>query len=129
MNRPFDHRLRVEARACLKLAGPVIAAMFAVIGMGTIDTIMAGRLGSATLAAVAVGSNVNVVFLVFFMGILLACSPIVAHRAGAGQADARVGIFVREAQLLALLLAAVWTAAAHIAAEPVLTHLGLERGT
>ena len=129
MNRPSSHDFYAEARACLKLAVPVIAAMFAVIGMGTVDTIMAGRLGSGTLAAVAVGSNVNVVFLVFFMGILLACSPIVAHRAGAGQADARVGVFVREAQLLALFLAAVWTAAAHLAAEPVLAHLGLEPDT
>src|SRR5581483_7528011 len=98
----FDANFRAEARENLRLAGPLIAAQLAGVGMGVVDTIWAGRLGSQTLAAVAVGTNLNVIFFVFFMGMLMACSPIVAHRAGAGEADARVGGFVRETQLLAL---------------------------
>jgi MATE family multidrug resistance protein len=125
----FDQNFRAEARANLRLAGPLIAAQMAGIGMGVVDTIMAGRLGAEALAAVAVGSNVNVIFFVFFMGVLMACSPIVAHRAGAGEADHRVGGFVREAQLLALLLGALWVLLAHLTAAPVLMHLGLEPQT
>jgi MATE family multidrug resistance protein len=125
----FDHAFREEARENLKLAGPLIAAQLASIGLGVVDTIMAGQLGSAALAAVAVGTNVNVIFFVFFMGMLMACSPIVAHRAGAGEADARVGAFVREAQVLALVLAVAWVVAAHAIAEPVIAQLGLEPET
>ena len=125
----FDKNFRSEARENLKLAAPLIAAQLAGIGMGVVDTIMAGRLGSQPLAAVAVGSNLNVIFLVFFMGVLMACSPIVAHRAGAGEADERVGGFVRETQLLALGLGAIWVIAAHLIAGPVLLHVGLDPKT
>lgn len=115
---------KAEARANLKLALPLIAAQLAGVGMGTIDTIMAGRLGKEALAAVAAGANLNVVFFVFFMGLLMACSPIVAHRAGAGRADARVGAFTREALLLSVGISVIWVAGAHLI-SPVLLHIGL----
>lgn len=111
------------------MALPLIAAQIASVGMGTVDTIYAGRLSKEALAAVAVGANLNVVFFVFFMGVLMACSPIVAHRTGAGQADARVGAFAREALLLSVLMAGLWVLAAHLLAEPVLLHLGLDEIT
>ncbi|MGH8539963.1 MAG: MATE family efflux transporter, partial [Stenotrophobium sp.] len=116
---------RTEARANLGLAMPIIAAQMAGVGMGTVDTIMAGRLGDETLAAVSVGANLNVIFFVFFMGLLMACSPIVAHRAGAGRADVRTGAFVREALLLGVMLALLWVIGAHLLAGPVLRHIGL----
>jgi MATE family multidrug resistance protein len=129
MPRFFDQDFRAEARENLKLAGPLIAAQLAGIGMGMIDTIMAGRLSSQALAAVAVGANLNVIFLVLVMGVLMACSPIVAHRAGAGEADQRVGGFVRETLLFALGLGALWVIGAHLVAAPVLLHVGLEPAT
>ena len=116
---------KAEARANLKIALPLIAAQLAGVGMGTVDTVMAGRLGKEALAAVSAGANLNVVFFVFFMGVLMACSPIVAQRAGAGQADARVGDFAREALLLSVGIAALWVAGAHLIAAPVLLHIGL----
>lgn len=121
----FSPAFRTEARAILKLALPLIAAQLAGVGMGTVDTIMAGRLGKEALAAVAVGANLNVVFFVLFMGVLMACSPIVAHRAGAGQADARVGAFAREALLLGLLLSVIWVVVTQLLAAPILAHVGL----
>lgn len=120
---------RVEARENLRLALPLIAAQIASIGMGTADTIFAGRLGREALAAVAVGTNLNVVFFVFFMGVFMACSAIVAQRAGAGQADARVGAFAREALLLALIMASLWVLGAHLLAGLVLTNIGLDAST
>ena len=121
----FSPEFKAEARANLKLALPLIAAQLAGVGMGTIDTIMSGRLGKEALAAVAAGTNLNVVFFVFFMGLLMACSPIVAHRAGAGQADVRVGAFTREALLLSVGIAAFWVLCAHLIAAPVLLSIGL----
>lgn len=118
-----------EARANLRLAGPLIVAQVASVGMGTVDTIYAGRIGKSALAAIAVGSNLNVLFLVFFMGVLMAGSPIVAQRIGAGQRDARVGKFAREVLLLALLLATLWVIGAHLIAGPVLKHVGLDDDT
>jgi len=63
------------------------------------------------------------------MGVLMACLPIVAHRAGAGEADERVGGFVREALVLAVVLGVLWVIAAHVMAGPVLTRLGLDPAT
>ncbi|MGH8461985.1 MAG: MATE family efflux transporter [Stenotrophobium sp.] len=125
LHQPF----RSEVRANLRIAVPLIAAQMAGVGMGTIDTIMAGRISDEALAAVSVGANLNVTFFVLVMGVLMACSPIVAQRAGAGHADHRVGGFVREALLLGLLLAVLWVAAAHLLAGPVLTHIGLPPAT
>lgn len=121
----FSSSFKAEARANLKLALPLIAAQLAGVGMGTVDTIMAGRLGKEALAAVSAGANLNVVFFVFFMGLLMACSPIVAHRAGAGHADVRAGAFTREALLLSFVIGLVWVAGAHLIAGPVLLHIGL----
>lgn len=125
LSTPFSSAFKAEARANLTLALPLIAAQLAGVGMGTVDTIMAGRLSKEALAAVSAGANLNVVFFVFFMGLLMACSPIVAHRAGAGHADARAGAFAREALLLSAVIGVIWVAGAHLIAAPVLLHIGL----
>lgn len=129
MVRWIDPHFLAEARASLKLAIPLIAAQLAAIGMGMVDTIMAGRLGARELAAVAVGSNINMALFVFFMGVLMACSPIIAQRAGAGVADERVGGFAREALVLALVLGALWIAVVHLISRPILSQLGLQAAT
>ena len=40
--------------ALMRLAGPIFVANIAIVGSGTIDTIMAGQLGKNHLAAIAV---------------------------------------------------------------------------
>ena len=129
MSTIFSPIFRTEAGANLRLALPLIAAQIAGVGMGTMDAIFAGRLGQSTLAAVAVGTNLNVMFFIFFMGMFMACSAIVAQRAGAGQADARVGAFARETLLLSVLSASLWVLLAHLLAGPVLLNLGLDAAT
>ena len=64
--------LRAEARANLRLALPLVAAQLLFISMGTVDTLVAGRLGAAPLAAVAVGANLWFMILVLFMGLFMA---------------------------------------------------------
>jgi MATE family multidrug resistance protein len=126
---PSATAVRTEVRANLKLALPLIAAQLAGVGMGTVDTIFAGRLGPQALAAVAVGVNLNVVFFVFFMGLLMACSPVVAHMAGGGRPPAEIAAFVAKARGLGLLLGLLWAAGINLAAVPVLSCLHLDAGT
>jgi MATE family multidrug resistance protein len=125
MPLPTTSALRAELRANLKLALPLIAAQLAGVGMGTIDTIFAGRLGPQALAAVAVGVNYNVVFFVSFMGLFMACSPVVAHMVGGGRPHAAIGVFIHRARRCAWVGGAVWMALMNLAAQPALTHLHL----
>jgi len=125
----FSVPFRQEALALLRLALPLVAAQLAAVGMTTVDTIMAGRLDAQALAAVAVGSNYATAFFIFFMGVLMACSPIVAQRVGGGQGGPQIGAFAREAVLLALGLATLWWLALRLSAAPVMTRLGLAPAT
>ena len=126
---PISPAFRNEARANLKLALPLIGAQIAAVGMGTVDTIFAGQLGPQALAAVAVGVNLNVLFLVFFMGLLMACSPIVAQMVGAARPAADIGAFMRRARCFALGCGLVWMLLVNVSAAPVLSNLNLAPDT
>ncbi|MDR3416286.1 MAG: MATE family efflux transporter [Nevskia sp.] len=120
---------RAELRTNLGLALPLIAAQLAGVGMGTIDTVFAGRLGPQALAAVAVGVNFNVIFFVFFMGLFMACSPIVAHMTGAGRAPGEIGAFIDKARRLSWLVGLIWVILVNVTARPALTRLQLAPDT
>jgi len=121
--------IRVETRANLRLALPLIAAQLAGVGMTTIDTIFAGRLGPQALAAVAVGANFSVILLVLFMGVYMACSPVIAHMVGAARAPADIGAFIRRALRFAWLGGALWVLSLNLLAGPALRLLGLAPDT
>lgn len=127
--RPRLPELRAEVAANLKLAAPLIGAQLAFVSMGTVDTILAGRLGPTELAAIAVGSNVWFLSLVMFMGLWMGVSPIVAHRAGARQDPRQIGAFLRGALLLAVLLSLIWFALVQLTAAPILQLLNLDART
>ena len=90
-------------RALLRLAGPILVAQLAVMGLAVIDTMMAGRLSATDLAAVAVGSSIYVSVYVAFMGTLQALTPIAGHHYGAGRFD-EIGVDLVQALWLALFL-------------------------
>src|SRR5690242_7314273 len=96
-------RWRQEALECLKLAAPIVVAQISFVSMGTVDTILAGRLGAKPLAAVAVGSNIWFLVFVLFTGVFMAVSPIVAQRVGAHRPAEETGAFVRGALELATI--------------------------
>lgn len=121
--------LRAELRANLALALPLLAAQLLFISMGTVDTIVAGRLGAAPLAAVAVGSNLWFMLFVPFWGLFMAVSPIVAQRLGAGRPVAESGLFLRGALVLAAGLGVAWMLALLVLIGPVLDLLNLEPQT
>lgn len=86
--------------------------------MGFVDTVMVGRVSPRDLAAVALGNSLWVPVFLLMTGVLLATTPKVAQRFGAGN-HSEIGPLVRQALWLALavgLLCAValWNA------EPVL---------
>jgi MATE family multidrug resistance protein len=72
-----------EAKALLKLAGPLIINNLSIAGMHFSDAVMAGRLGAAELAAVAVGGSVWFLGLTLCLGLMMAISPIAARLNGA----------------------------------------------
>jgi multidrug resistance protein, MATE family len=119
--------LRAELRANLALALPLVVAQLLFISMGTVDTIVAGRLGAAPLAAVAVGSNLWFMMFVLFWGLFMAVSPIVAQRVGARRPPAESGAVLRGALSLAALLGVGWTLALVVLIDPVLDMLALEQ--
>lgn len=119
-------RVGTEAYSLLKLATPIIIAQLANTAMGFVDTVMAGRVSPQDLAAVALGNSIWVPVFLLMTGILLATTPKVAQRFGAGSHN-EIGPLVRQALWLALgvgLAAAVllWNA------EIILTLMNVDPG-
>ncbi|WP_339527095.1 MATE family efflux transporter [Pseudomonas sp. EA_35y_Pfl2_R111] len=94
-------RASTELYGLLKLATPIIIAQLANTAMGFVDTVMAGRVSPQDLAAVALGNSIWVPVFLLMTGILLATTPKVAQRFGAG-AHTEIGPLVRQALWLAL---------------------------
>jgi len=90
MNAPTTKDVVEELRALARLATPLVIGQMSQVGMGLTDTIMAGRLGTIDLAAVAIGSTVWLPVYLTCLGVFMAVSPIVATLHGAGRA-AQVG--------------------------------------
>jgi len=95
--------LGYEVKRTLWLAGPLIVGQLTNFGMNFVDTVMAGRLGTIDLGAIAVGSSVWAAGFLFVLGVLLAVSAAVSRLDGAGETD-KVGEFVRQALWLGLAL-------------------------
>ncbi|MFT4242770.1 MAG: MATE family efflux transporter [Acidovorax sp.] len=77
----------------------VLAGQLAVMAFGVADTIVAGRHGEASLAALSVGSAIFISVYVALMGMLQALLPVWAEQRGAGQPQA-IGRSVRQALYL-----------------------------
>lgn len=99
----FDN-IRNEIPRLLVLAGPMVVAQLLQMSMGFVDTIMVGRLGATSLAAVALGNAIYFPLFLVCAGILSAVSPLVSQSHGAGDADP-IGRTVRQAFWLGSLLA------------------------
>jgi MATE family multidrug resistance protein len=119
-------RVSTELYSLLKLATPIIIAQLANTAMGFVDTVMAGRVSPRDLAAVALGNSIWVPVFLLMTGILLATTPKVAQRFGAG-AHGEIGPLVRQALWLALAVggsaaALLWNA------EIILTLMNVDPG-
>jgi MATE family multidrug resistance protein len=92
--------LRRELRSMLALAAPLVVAEVGWVSMGTVDTLMVGRLGAESIAAAGLATMIFFTVAVFAMGLLLGLDPLVAQAFGAGRVD----------ECHRWLVAGVWTA-------------------
>ncbi len=92
----------------VKLSLPLIISQITVVAMTFVDTVMAGRLGSVTLAAVAVGSSLWSTAILFVFGILMAIPSVVSAMDGANEHH-KIAPFFRQTLWLALILGLVFT--------------------
>lgn len=76
-----------EVRLLTALALPMLLAQVAQVGIGFVDTVMAGGAGKEDLAAVALGSSAFATVYITFMGIMAALNPMIAQLYGAGKTD------------------------------------------
>lgn len=96
--------LRREARALLRLAGPLVAGQLATVAMNFVDTVMAGRLSAQDLAAVALGGAVWSMLSLFLIGVLSALTPSVAQMVGAMRLDGVAPVTVQAGWIGAALV-------------------------
>ena len=73
---------RVEARAMLALAWPMVLTNLGQTAMTTTDVMMMGRLGPGSLAAGTLGINLYFLPMIFGLGLILAVSPMIAFELG-----------------------------------------------
>lgn len=95
-----------ETRQLITLALPMMLAQIAAVGVGVVDTAMAGSASKNDLTAVALGSSVFSTLFITFMGVMAALNPIIAQLHGSGKTQA-VGEMGRQGVWFGLLLGVV----------------------
>lgn len=75
---------RAELRAVARLATPVITVQLGMMLMGTVDSMMLGRVSETALAAGALGTGLSFGLTMLPSGILMALDPLIAQAYGAG---------------------------------------------
>ncbi len=114
-----------QAKALMRLGGPMIVNNLAVAGMQFADAVMAGSLGARELAAVAVGGSFWYLGFTLCLGILMAISPIVSRHFGAGN-FALIGRYTRQGIYLALFMGIPLLLLGQFAAAPLLEQFGID---
>lgn len=95
--------MRRELWATALLSAPLVIGQLSSMGMNVINTTLAGRHGTQTLAAIGIGAPAWSVVILLCIGVLMAVPPSVAQLDGAGRRG-EIGPLVRQALWLALAL-------------------------
>lgn len=119
-----------ELRPLLRIALPILIAQLVTYMMGTVDALMAGRVGAEHLAAVALGQSIWQPITLLCFGVLLAVPTMTANHLGAKQFKA-VGDLFRQSFWLsffssvvgAIAILALVQVAQSQAQEPLLASL------
>lgn len=117
-------RFRHESRLLIALALPMMLAQIAAVGVGVVDTIMAGAAGKEDLAAVALGSSVFATVFITFLGIMTALNPLIAQMHGAGKTH-EVGEMGRQGIWFGVLIGLVGMALMLALIMPLKAYLNL----
>lgn len=99
-------RLSREVRTTAKLAAPLVAGHVATGLISFVDSVIAGRHSTQTLASVAVGTALFWLPVVVPMGTLMAVPPAVSQLDGAGRRG-EIGAVFRQALWLSVALGAL----------------------
>jgi MATE family multidrug resistance protein len=78
---------RIELRAMLRLAAPLVAAELGWMLMGIVDTMCVGRVSADAMGAVGLGSMVFYTIGIFAAGLLLGLDTLVSQAYGAGDLE------------------------------------------
>jgi MATE family multidrug resistance protein len=105
LQRRLAH-FRSDVARIVPLAWPVFVGQLAVLGFGTVDTVLVARHSPTDLAALAVGSASYITIFIGLMGMVLAVSPIVGQLYGAKRLH-EVGHQAWQALWMALGLTAI----------------------
>ena len=116
--------LKSDLVAIFTVGGPLIVNNLSSIGVNVADTLMAARLGTTQLAAVAIGSGVWIAFFLLGLGIIMALGPTVAQHFGAGK-YAEIGHDTRQGFWLTLAVSSIVIAAMR-SVEPGLLWMGID---
>ena len=92
-----------ELKKLLFLMLPILLTQVAQTGFGLIDTVMAGQLSAADLAAIAVAVAIWVPVVLLCCGVLMATSPLIAQVIGANQLQ-RIPTIAHQALWISILL-------------------------
>ena len=76
---------QAEVKKLITIAFPILLAQIAQNSMGLVDTIMAGRVSAADMAAISVGASIWFPLVLFGHGLLLALPPTISYLNGSGQ--------------------------------------------
>ena len=92
-----------ELKRLLALMVPLYLANLMNMGMGVVDTVVAGQAGPEQLAGVALGTSVTVPIMVAVGAVVTIIGPMVSRLLGAG-CEGKVGLLLNNAKLLAFFL-------------------------
>lgn len=95
---------KIDLRATLKLAAPLIAGFAGNQALGLVDTICSGWLGQMEVAAVGLGNSIFFAGSILGVGVMMGLDPLVAQAIGAGKPGTARG-YLRDAGRVGLLLA------------------------
>ncbi|MDG2953319.1 MATE family efflux transporter [Bisgaard Taxon 10/6] len=113
-----------QAKRLVLLAFPILLAQIAQNSMALVDTIMAGRVSAADMAAISVGASIWFPLVLFGQGLLLALPPTISYLNGSGKRD-RIAHHVRQG-LWIVLLAAVPIAALIYHSDFIIQNMKME---
>jgi MATE family multidrug resistance protein len=92
-----------EARKLASLALPVMAAQFGSMLLGTVDTLMVGRVSGDALAAAAIANAWIYGLILIGQGLIHGIDPLVTQFHGAGR-GARIGLVLQRGLIVAVIV-------------------------
>jgi len=95
-----------ELKTVLQLGWPMVLTQLFIMGMGFVDTAMAGRYGATDLAGVSLGGSVLWPFMMMLTGITMALTPIISQLRGRKQL-LQVGHQIRQGLWICLTTSAM----------------------